>query len=182
RHHGRSDCACDTCKETRTQCQGCTNPNKCYLKARQLLNSLEPKWNPLLPQPEDYEDIPALNANETLFDPTISVKGDLRDTFRIFTEGRRGGTEAPDTQMEPEEDEDEIIVYTDGSATNNGREDARAGSGAFYGAIDQQNLAIRVPEELKQSNNVAEILAVKETVESNPKGILLRIKSDSKLV
>ncbi|KAJ7676734.1 ribonuclease H-like protein [Mycena polygramma] len=84
--------------------------------------------------------------------------------------------------MEPEEDEDEIIVYTDGSATNNGREDARAGSGAFYGANDQRNLAIRVPEELKQSNNVAEILAVKETVESNPKDILLRIKSDSKLV
>ncbi|KAJ7679447.1 ribonuclease H-like protein [Mycena polygramma] len=84
--------------------------------------------------------------------------------------------------MDPEADEDDIVVYTDGSATNNGRVDARAGSGAFYGQDDHRNLAIRVPEELKQSNNVAEILAVKETVESNPKDIPLRIKSDSKLV
>jgi ribonuclease HI len=65
---------------------------------------------------------------------------------------------------------------------NNGRMDARAGSGAFYGPDDNINLAIRVPEELKKSNNIAEILAVKETIELNPIDVPLRIKSDSKLV
>jgi ribonuclease HI len=59
---------------------------------------------------------------------------------------------------------------------------AEPGSGAFYGPDDNRNLAIRVPEELKQSNNVAEILAVKETIKLNPIDVLLRIKSDSKSV
>lgn len=84
--------------------------------------------------------------------------------------------------MEPEADKEDIVVYTDCSATNNGRADARAGSGAYYGPDDARNLAIRVPQELKQSNNVAEILAVKETVGSNPRDIPLRVKSDCKLI
>jgi ribonuclease HI len=80
--------------------------------------------------------------------------------------------------VEPDED---TVDYTDGSATSNGRPDARAGSGAYYGQDDLRNLAIRVPSELKQSNNVAEILAIKETIEYNPKDITLRIRSASKL-
>ncbi|KAJ7656480.1 hypothetical protein DFH06DRAFT_914458, partial [Mycena polygramma] len=91
RHHGRSNCACNSCKDTRTECRDCPNPNKCHLKARQLLRSLEPKWNPLLLQPEDYEDEAhppiELGEKEVLFNPKITTRGTLGDAFRIFTDG-----------------------------------------------------------------------------------------------
>jgi ribonuclease HI len=63
--------------------------------------------------------------------------------------------------MNPEPDEDEIVVYTDGSATNNGREDVEAGAGIYYGPNDTRNRAIRVPNELQPSNNVGELIAIK---------------------
>ncbi|KAJ7152401.1 hypothetical protein C8R46DRAFT_1357467 [Mycena filopes] len=119
---------------------------------------------------------------EAMFDPKITTKGNLGDAFRIFTEKLKSGPTPPDTRIEPEADEDRIIVYTDGSATNNGKANARAGAGAYYGPDDVRNLAIRVPEEQLPSNQTAEILAIKETIESNPKDVPLKILSDSKYV
>jgi ribonuclease HI len=162
------------------------NLNKCHRKAKQMLDSLEPKWNPLNTQPEDYEEAPTphieLESGEKVFDTRITTRGSLGDAFRIFTDGLKGGDTAPQTRLDPEPDEDDVVVYTDGSATGNGRHDASAGSGAYYAEEDVRNLVIRVPEEMRQTNNVAEILAVKETIEANPKNIALRIKTDSKLV
>jgi hypothetical protein len=66
-----------------------------------LLNSPEPKWNPLNPEPEDYENGvpgPIVRENEVLFNPKITTMGHLRDTFRIFTEGQKGDTIAADTR------------------------------------------------------------------------------------
>ncbi|KAJ7858875.1 hypothetical protein B0H13DRAFT_2356350 [Mycena leptocephala] len=181
----RRNCACVNCVSTKTESPQCTNPHKYYLKARALLNSLDDKWNPLRPQPEDDENEPlsepiALEPNEVFFDPKITTKGTLADTFRIFTDGMKGATAPPDTRIEPEPDGEPVIVYTDGSATNNGKADARAGAGAYYGPNDVRNLAIRVPEELGPSNQSAEVLAIKETIETNPKDIVLKIRSDSK--
>jgi hypothetical protein len=58
-----------------------------------------------------------------------------------------------------EEDEKEpIIVYTDGACSNNGRSNARAGFGVYFGKDDPRN----VSEAYKgpQTNNVAELLAI----------------------
>ncbi|KAJ7615151.1 hypothetical protein DFH06DRAFT_925286, partial [Mycena polygramma] len=90
-HRNRYNCSCNECTTTRTECPECPNPHKCYVKARALLNSLEDKWNPLLVQPEDYEDgpqdPPQLSGSEVLFNPKITTKGTLANAFRIFTEG-----------------------------------------------------------------------------------------------
>ena len=56
------------------------------------------------------------------------------------------------------EDEEPIIVYTDGACSNNGRSNARAGFGVYFGKDDPRN----VSEAYNglQTNNVAELLAI----------------------
>ena len=51
-----------------------------------------------------------------------------------------------------------LEVYTDGSCIGNGTENARAGSGVFWGQGSHKNLAVRVPG--KQTNNRGEIFAI----------------------
>lgn len=136
---------------------------------------------PSCPQPEDYEATDAeenntpLDENKYRFDPHITAEGRLTGTFCIFCEGLRSSGTALNTHIDPEPDEEEIVAYTDGSAINNGKEDAQARAGVYYQPGDICNMAIWVPMELLPSNNVGEILAIKETVESNPKDILLKL-------
>lgn len=58
-----------------------------------------------------------------------------------------------------------IVVYTDGACAGNGRADARAGVGVYFGAGDPRNLSEAVPPSRRQTNNVAEVLAVVRAVE-----------------
>jgi ribonuclease HI len=72
-------------------------------------------------------------------------------------------------------------VYTDGSCTNNGDEDAQAGSGIWYGEDNPHNIALRVPGTT-QSNQTGELFAVLHSVKTAPMNTPLLIKSDSKYV
>ncbi|KAJ7138536.1 hypothetical protein C8R43DRAFT_823953, partial [Mycena crocata] len=91
-HRPLKRCQCDTCRATRTE-TGCQNPHQCYCRARNLLDSLYAKWNPLKPQPEDYEEEQApregLSPETVDFDSRITTRGTVADTFRIFTKGDR---------------------------------------------------------------------------------------------
>jgi ribonuclease HI len=151
--------------------------------------SLEPKWNPLLPQPEDYEDennrineedIPEIVQKDLETFDTKITQDSLADTFRIFNDQIRGSTLPPNTKMEPEPDEEPIVVFTDGSALENDTESARAGSGIFFGPNDSRNAAIKIPDELEPSDQVGEIIAIKEAIERCPPDIPMTIYSDSK--
>lgn len=53
----------------------------------------------------------------------------------------------------------EYYVYTDGSCSNNGRPNAAAGIGIYFGENDARNVSQRL--EGKQSNNVAELTAIR---------------------
>lgn len=53
-----------------------------------------------------------------------------------------------------------LYVYTDGSCSKNGKIGAQAGLGVYFGENDPRNLSKKV--EGKQTNNVAEILAIIE--------------------
>ena len=53
---------------------------------------------------------------------------------------------------------EEIIVYTDGACVNNGKPDARAGYGIYFGLDDERNTSERYSGP--QTNNVAELLAI----------------------
>ncbi|KAJ7846739.1 ribonuclease H-like domain-containing protein [Mycena olivaceomarginata] len=73
----------------------------------------------------------------------------------------------------------EEIVATDGSCFNNGQDDAAAGAGVFYKEGDDRNEAIRLPEVLEQSNQTAEIVAMKEAVQKAGDVHLKKIENDS---
>jgi len=62
----------------------------------------------------------------------------------------------PDTFFEPD-----YYVYTDGACYNNGKENALAGIGIFFGINDVRNLSQKIKG--KQTNNIAELSAIIET-------------------
>jgi len=55
----------------------------------------------------------------------------------------------------------EYYVYTDGACSNNGRDNALAGIGIFFGINDNRNISKKI--EGKQTNNTAELIAIIET-------------------
>ena len=55
----------------------------------------------------------------------------------------------------------DYYVYTDGSCSNNGKENALAGIGIFFGIDDVRNVSKKI--EGKQTNNTAELSAIIET-------------------
>ncbi|KAG6894619.1 hypothetical protein C0992_005383, partial [Termitomyces sp. T32_za158] len=75
-----------------------------------------------------------------------------------------------------------LLLATDGSCTNNGDDDAKAGAGVFYETNSRLNMSVRVPSHLTQSNQSGELLALKEAVEAAPAESNLKIDLDSKYV
>jgi ribonuclease HI len=67
---------------------------------------------------------------------------------------------AHDTILKINELEEPIYVYTDGACTNNGKANAKAGLGIYFSENDNRNLGEKVSSEYKQTNNVAELLAI----------------------
>ncbi|KAJ6541344.1 hypothetical protein B0H19DRAFT_958570, partial [Mycena capillaripes] len=172
RHKFRVDCKCSACRVTKA-ITGCRHPHLCFQKSRELLDSLEEKWDPRYMQPEDFEEYQTPTAeadSETAeFDSRVTTDGTLADIFRIFTENNStGSNRAPDTRFVDNQGA-EVEVYTDGSALNNGMPNATAGAGVYFGEDDARNRAIRIPSEMGPSNQVGEIIAIKEAVEAAPK-------------
>ncbi|KAK7029102.1 hypothetical protein R3P38DRAFT_2407535, partial [Favolaschia claudopus] len=176
RHTHRVDCRCAACRVTRA-ITGCGHPHKCYLKAQALLNSIEDKWDPRVMQPEDYirknllrDQEPTAHEDENTadFDTRVTTKGTLADVFRIFTNDESNGAHTAPTTKFANEQQPMITVFTDGSAIDNDTEDVKAGAGVFFGDGDTRNKALRVPEMLGPSNQVGEVLAIKEAIEAAP--------------
>jgi ribonuclease HI len=67
----------------------------------------------------------------------------------------------PDLSAAPH---DQLVIYTDGACTRNGKAGAAAGIGVYFGEDDPRNVSKRV-EGPKQTNNVAELLAVITAIE-----------------
>jgi ribonuclease HI len=59
------------------------------------------------------------------------------------------------------EDDTDYYVYTDGSCINNGRYNAKAGIGIYFGMNDKRNISRRIKG--KQTNNTAELKAIINT-------------------
>ena len=57
-------------------------------------------------------------------------------------------------------DNDEILVFTDGSCSNNGFSNAKAGIGVYFSEDDSRNVSKKI--EGKQTNNTAELSAIIE--------------------
>jgi hypothetical protein len=160
RHTYRIDCQCAACQITR-EIMKCTHPHLCYAKARELLDSLQNKWDPRGMQPEDYEEYQAPGAREedppleegeeapVQFDSRVTTKGTLADVFRIFTEGNETQSHtAPLVMFTYVNHGPRTDVYTDGSAIDNDTDNVKAGAGVYFRDSDPRNRSIRVPDEM----------------------------------
>lgn len=58
-----------------------------------------------------------------------------------------------------------IIIFTDGACKNNGFKNAKAGIGIYFEGVDIPNISELVPQSMQQTNNVAELLAIKKALE-----------------
>ena len=99
----------------------------------------------------------------------------------------------PKIDTEPGVETREIIVYTDGSAINNGSFKATGGSGVFFGDGDPRNISKKILQgsgsaENKVTNNICELFAVKLAIEkiveteSTTVGLRIVIFTDSEYI
>ncbi|KAJ3002608.1 hypothetical protein NUW54_g5756 [Trametes sanguinea] len=164
-HSKDSQCECDRCTSLRLE-QHCADPDACYRRALDLLNTLPQKWDPRGEHPEDHEADLATRAEDTfehaegrteVFDRRITTHGTLSDVFRIFT----GPEEVCNTlpQINTALTGEFVTVATDGSCINNGQRNAQAGAGVFHGPQHPLNQSIRLPSTFEQTNQSGEIVA-----------------------
>ena len=105
------------------------------------------------------------------FSGAVYKKFDKRSDAEEFIQGASEvGHKSPD-----------YYVYTDGACSNNGKEGASAGIGVYFGEGDPRNISRRI--EGKQTNNVAELMAILAAYEMIKedvlKGKVVAIVSDS---
>ncbi|KAF5376294.1 hypothetical protein D9615_008538 [Tricholomella constricta] len=182
-HIRTTNCVCTGCTTQRTTVM-CEHPHDCAKKAEALLNTLHEKWDPRrIPMPVEGPPEENPEDGEAEWSPlpdNMLTTGSLANIFRIFTQGEKStGLPRVITQV----DEGPVLqVATDGSCFDNGLENANAGAGIFYSQDGTDNLSIKVPQNYTQSNQTAEILALKEAIERAPPEGRLHIELDSKYV
>ncbi|KAH9915666.1 ribonuclease H-like domain-containing protein [Fomitopsis serialis] len=123
------------------------------------------------------------NAGEgewTYFDSSLTTKGTLADTFRIFTHGELANSTYLRRRGQRATEENTITVATDGSCFDNGTNSAQAGAGAYVGEGSDNNFSLRLPPEIKQTNQTGELTAVSETCRRVNNDAPLDIVSDSR--
>ncbi|KAJ7078703.1 hypothetical protein B0H15DRAFT_765352, partial [Mycena belliarum] len=80
-HRTSPECPCNACRDDR-ETRRCANPHACARAAKRRLDSLEPKWDPRLPQRLPPE-IPESRAEEAFTAPPAITS--LSEGFRVLT-------------------------------------------------------------------------------------------------
>ncbi|KAN0104009.1 hypothetical protein V8E52_011410, partial [Russula decolorans] len=132
--------------------------HKCASEAQNKINALFPKYNPLilderhgdlsLTTSRKRKNLQARYQNELItFDPSITTKNDLTECFRIFTNPNVPSKQPAKRRIDPGANlrHQTVSVFTDGACLNNGKSNARSGSGIWFGPNDQRNKAIKIP-------------------------------------
>ena len=101
----------------------------------------------------------------TWMDCNISVKGYKNALYKKFDNSEEAELFIQShnniDSIENEEFIPNYYVYTDGACSNNGKNNASAGIGIFFGINDPRNVSKKI--EGKQTNNAAELIAIIET-------------------
>lgn len=190
-HSPSQACTCIECGQERRG--GCKNPHACALEATTRLNKIAPKYNLLA---FEHHDTLSLTPNRkarnndgrtegegVLFDPSITCKDGIQECFRVFTDPEK--ISLTPASRRPQQgtslDHEEMRVYTDRSCINNGKSDAKCGSGVWVGNGLPLNKAIKIPGG-KHSNQIGEIAAAIVAAETLPDFCKLTIVTDSMYV
>ncbi|KAG2046245.1 hypothetical protein BDR06DRAFT_840651, partial [Suillus hirtellus] len=137
-------CACKYCKKDRDK--GCKNSHKCATIVKEILNKIAPKFNTKSKPKKDSlslthsrkeknQQAHKQRQGEIIFDPTTMIQTTLGDCFRIFTNPSKQSDRPAHHLQAPMRGlniiEECISIYTDGSCLNNGKHNAKAGSGIW---------------------------------------------------
>src|SRR6267142_2572479 len=147
-HTPSPNCPCSDCSHDRN-CH-CRNPHECTSKALARIHTIFPKLNPLrLGDPHDNlsltrhrkrQNITArANKDLILFNPSITCKDNLAECFRIFTNPDRLSNFPAQryyTNGITLRQDRPITIYTDGACFNNGKLNAKCGSGIWFSPND----------------------------------------------
>ncbi|KAG1722168.1 uncharacterized protein EDB91DRAFT_1064017, partial [Suillus paluster] len=171
-HRTHHNCTCTESSNDRTA--GCKNLHKCTTTARKILDNLLPKFNPnTSPKKDDLtlthqrleKNAQAMRQQqgEILFNPSVTEKNNLSECFHIFVDPERE-IQLPAYRLKIPAmrrlmNNNKVVIYTDESCTNNGKENARCGGGIWVEENHPLNRAIRIPGP-DQSNQVGKIAAV----------------------
>jgi ribonuclease HI len=137
------------------------NWNDCNNSVKKYKNALYKKFN-TKEEADNFIKVNEKNMNNNIQNHNIIVNS--KDDNIVFN---------PD-----------YYVYTDGACSNNGKDNALAGIGIFFGINDNRNISKKI--EGKQTNNTAELSAIIETYHIIENDILngkkIAIVSDSEYV
>ena len=178
------------CDEDRRVLQ-CNHPEICAATAQQVVQQLLPKWDPRVKPTRDELTLTRRRKKRNLkhirrrkgvlFDPTVTTRGEISETFRVFTDlDQLSEMPAHRPDGGPSEYE-RVTVHTDGSCLDNGTENARCGSGIYFGQNDDRNTAVRVPGSAL-TNQIGEIVAVMVAALLAPQNAWLDLVTDSDYV
>ncbi|KAF5313488.1 hypothetical protein D9611_008631 [Ephemerocybe angulata] len=174
------DCICERCNADRAK--GCLHPSKCREKASEFLRTINKTW---IPTPERDENDEESREASGKFVPYNRAKN-FTEAIRIFTSGDAPstaididlntlfGVDSDLTQVEEE-------IYTDGSCKKGDDNKMKAGSGIWFGDNDDRNIALRIPDTLSQTNNVAEASAILVALQETEDHIPIKICTDSQV-
>ncbi|KAJ8483081.1 hypothetical protein ONZ45_g14728 [Pleurotus djamor] len=143
--------------------------------AKELLDNIPRKWDPRRIE----EDPPIPEGDEGWQDASMSRQHPetLSDLYRIFAQDDEDmiARETPERQRGAFTE-----VATDGSCSKVMTTQARAGAGVFFADADGRNIAAKVPRNLPQTNQVAELYAVHRLLAQSEHEANLHILCDSK--
>lgn len=123
------------------------NWNDCNDSVKGYKNALYKKFN----TKEEADHFIKINYNTT-YDDKVQNPNQITSLFETIT------SKKADTYIEFNPD---YYVYTDGACCNNGKHNAVAGIGIFFGINDTRNVSKKI--DGKQTNNTAELSAIIET-------------------
>jgi ribonuclease HI len=117
-----------------------------------------------------YMTWPECNEQVKNFKGASFKKFDTRQEAENFIADYQTRRESRSSSIVSDESTDdgfvpEYYIYTDGACINNGRPDAAAGIGVYFGEDNPRNISRRLDESEKQTNNVAELMAIKVALE-----------------
>ncbi|KAF8301080.1 hypothetical protein DL93DRAFT_2145638 [Clavulina sp. PMI_390] len=152
-----------------------------------MLSTISPKFDPKNPivveseSPNYSENIQIKRGQIIPFNKELNDSKYLADNLRVFSNLNHPepADEREPIATEELEHQDDIPIHTDGSCIDNGSNYACAGSGIWFGHDDPRNCSIRVGDNLVQSNNTGEMLAILEAARRVPATANIHIKTDS---
>ncbi|KAJ7484766.1 hypothetical protein B0H11DRAFT_1722699 [Mycena galericulata] len=186
-HYQRSNCGCSVCKSDRNR--GCSKPFTCQSEAAQLLNCVEPKWdprrklnqpNPALTPEQKSENVSALTDKKPItFDPDITVKSDLSLAFRAFVKSRCHKRPADQMNSVRVNVPPHLTVFIGGTFIIDEDGEYQSGGGVWFAPDDPKNKPVGVPFNL-MTRNSGELAAILHVIQTTSENVVLNFRLNSK--